>query len=563
MIAPLFLSALACNRAPGPSGSADDSPGPTDSEPTELTLELGLPAQEERSSAHFATAGVCAECHENAETATGMRDSLDQPIGQFDLWKATMMANSARDPLFRAVVSSEVARNPELQEDIEGTCLACHAPLGHQQAGFSGSAGPTLAGLYEGSDTIDALALDGVSCTLCHQIQPDGLGTEASFNAGYVIDPDAKEIYGPHADPFTRPMQNHTGFTPTEGQQILDAGHCGSCHTLYTHTVVDGEFTEGQLPEQTPFLEWQASFYGQEGVTCQSCHLPTTDAQGEIIETRIARNPHGGDFSIDERQPFGRHIFRGGNVFMLRLLRDNAEALQPRADQAAFDAQIEQELAFLGNASATLTLRAASEGVRVEVGNLGGHKLPSAHPARRAWLQIQVLDGAGEVLLASGLVDEQGRIVDGAGNVLALEQVGGAPLGHLERVESAEQVQIYQSLMLDTAGAWTWDLLAGSTYGKDNRLLPAGWDAARASELGVAPVGVDGDADFAGGGDSLLIALPEGAATVKVALVYQSVSPRYIAELAVTDTPEIRDFVAMAEADGNQPVVLAQAELAL
>ena len=562
----LILLSLACQTP----ASNQDRDQVTDSQ----TFEEGGPgldlaSQLEVQSEHFATAGVCAECHENADGATAMRDSKGDPIGQYDLWQATMMANAARDPLFRAVVSAEVARNPGLQTEIEGTCLQCHSPMAHQEALFAGTSAPGLADNGAGEGDLAQLGLDGVSCTLCHQIQPDR-GEPASFNAGYTIGEDA-EMFGPHADPFTNPMEMHTGFTPTEGDHILDAGHCGSCHTLNTHTVVDGVFTETSFPEQTPFLEWQVSSFDEAGQTCQSCHMPTTDAYGVEIETRIARNPHGADFGqIDARSPFGRHIFRGGNAFMLSILRDNAEQLKPRASTQAFDAQIARERDFLGNQTAQLTLSAKPvEGdlnISVAVQNLAGHKLPSAHPSRRAWLEVVVLDDAGTVLFSSGTPNADGLLVDMTGTPLPSEAIGGEVHPHHDTLSADTQVQIYQSLMLDSAGEYTWDLLAAASYAKDNRILPQGWDATQAQELGVEAEGIGEDANFIAGSDQasyLLAGLADEATQVRVRLLYQTASPRYVAELARTETPEVLDFLKMYQAADKAPEVLAESVISL
>ena len=50
---------------------------------------------------------------------------------------------------------------------------------------------------------IDALAQDGVSCTVCHQIAPDRLGTRDSFNGNFVVaapGPDGmRQAFGPLA----------------------------------------------------------------------------------------------------------------------------------------------------------------------------------------------------------------------------------------------------------------------------------------------------------------------------------------------------------------------------
>lgn len=562
-----FLASLACQTPPvGSTGQP-----PTDSGPQAASSPgLNLAPQSEHQSTDFATAGVCAECHSNADGATAMRDADGNPIGQFDLWQATMMANSARDPLFRAVVSSEVARNPGLQSEIEGTCLQCHAPMAHQQAKLDGESAPGLAASAEGEDLLAQLALDGVSCTLCHQIQPDDLGTAASFNAGFTIGQDA-EIFGPHADPFTHPMEMHTGYTPTQGTHMLDSGHCGSCHTLHTHTIVDGVFTETEFPEQTPFLEWQVSDYDTQGRNCQSCHMPTTDSTGQAIETRIARNPHGADFGqIDPRQPFGQHFFRGGNTFMLAMIRDNAEALNPRASTDAFNAQIARERAFLGTQAASLLVSPSTSGsdlnLSVRVENLAGHKLPSAHPSRRVWLEVVVLDRAGAVLFSSGTVNGDGQLVDMSGDLLANEVSGGSVQDHHQAINDSTQAQIYQSLMVDARGEYTWDLLSAASYAKDNRILPTGWDNDQAQTLGVGPAGVGKDTDFLAGSDSTLYVLrdlAQDAAEVRVRLLYQSVSPRYVLEFSQVDTPEVRDFVKMYQAADKAPEVLAESVTAL
>ena len=46
-----------------------------------------------------------------------------------------------------------------------------------------------------------ALARDGVTCSLCHQIAPDNLGKPESFSGGFLVGED-REIYGPHDDVF-------------------------------------------------------------------------------------------------------------------------------------------------------------------------------------------------------------------------------------------------------------------------------------------------------------------------------------------------------------------------
>src|SRR5210317_1347821 len=107
-----------------------------------------------------------------------------------------MMANTFRHPLFRAKVESEMSRNPHLADVIEDKCLTCHTPMGRTQAIRDGGE------YYSLSDAGNSeLAWDGVSCTLCHQIQGDNFGSKQSFSGNYLISNDRK-IFGPYKQVF-------------------------------------------------------------------------------------------------------------------------------------------------------------------------------------------------------------------------------------------------------------------------------------------------------------------------------------------------------------------------
>ena len=120
------------------------------------------------------------------------------------------MANATRDPFWRAMVAAEVATSPTRQAEIEAKCLRCHAPMTSEIASNHGHA-PEMAHLAQLDTDLGLAGQDGVSCTVCHQIQPDGLGTERSYDGGFVID-GSRRIFGPHADPFTMPMSRIVRF---------------------------------------------------------------------------------------------------------------------------------------------------------------------------------------------------------------------------------------------------------------------------------------------------------------------------------------------------------------
>ncbi|MBC8150098.1 MAG: hypothetical protein H8E97_02295, partial [Bacteroidetes bacterium] len=85
----------------------------------------------------FTGSGKCAGCHGSDPNflasipgqtfpAIAMPGSWD--INPTDFWRSSMMANSAKDPFWRAKVAHEVAVNPGNQAEIEDKSTSLHAP---------------------------------------------------------------------------------------------------------------------------------------------------------------------------------------------------------------------------------------------------------------------------------------------------------------------------------------------------------------------------------------------------------------------------------------------------
>lgn len=601
------------------------------------SLVQGDGAEVEPQPAMVKPAALCARCHSNVDTAVSLRDAAGAAIAPFDLWQGTMMANSARDPLWRAAVAAEVAGTPAAQDAIERKCLSCHAPMatrvgiGAFDADAHGSeAFAELAPRYRVEDgevvrdgawlsamhvldcddatpsdarsgelpasgahghgtatspyALAELARDGVSCTVCHGITPEGLGTEASYTAHFELDSE-RRLFGPHANPFTRPMRPMTGFTPAHGTQLLESAHCGSCHTLETDALTPaGAKTGHTLLEQAPYLEWRNSIFSTETAdgaaapvtaqSCQDCHVRTSDASGTPYATRIARNPAGRDFpGLTQRQPFGNHLVVGGNTMVLELLRDYGGELGATAPPEAFDAAVKATRAQLADDSADVRIEAPYiEGGRfvfdVQVTNRTGHKLPTAHPSRRAWLVARVLGADGAVLFSSGAYDERGRILGADGEPLASEAAGGPIPPHFDRITGPEEVLEYRAVMADAQGAPTHLLLRGAWFALDNRLLPLGWQPEGPDAARTAPAGFVDD-DFVGGTDRVTFDLdpelvdPDAVHAIEVELVHQSYSARWMAELFTHDAPAIARWRDLFERADPRPNLMAKARMEL
>lgn len=530
------------------------------------------PDDEPLAEATFSEGIYCGVCHTNSGKAQAMRDGRGREIAPYDLWRSSAMANSARDPYWQAVVSVEVAATPSRKQEIEQTCNRCHAPMAGTVP--TSPEGQVLAYLKQ-NDEKALLGMDGVSCTVCHQIRDDGLGTADSFTGRFKIGTD-RRAFGPHADPYALPMKEHAGYKPVEGQQLMRSALCGTCHTLITETLnPDGSKTGHQLHEQTAYLEWRNSVYNNErdaaheqAKSCQACHLPVTDEDGQPIRTAIARAPGGEDFApIEPRSPFGRHILVGGNAFLAQLLRDNPEELRVFASEAAFEATIEATRRQLRTRTARISIgdvqrRGEKLRIPVHITNLAGHKLPTGFPSRRVWVRLELRDAADSLIFISGGYDAEGRITDAGGRPLGSEIAGGPVQPHYQFVASPDEVQIYESVMADKQGDVTFTLLRGAGYLKDNRLLPQGWSAEHPDAPVTAPVGIADDLDFAAGGDVVWYEVPvapEASVTIRASLHLQSIGVRHVGEVFRFQTPEVAAFRRMYQNADRTPEILDEA----
>ena len=522
---------------------------------------------------HFAKSSDCALCHSFSKAATAMRDGKNRNVAPYDLWSGSMMANSAVDPYWKAVVSAEIAATPSQKPHIEEVCSRCHAPM----------AAPTLPSpdgevlTFLRDDHAKAgLSKDGVSCTVCHQISGENLGTNTSFTGGFLFNRNS-EIYGPHAAPVTMPMQRHVGFTPMKADHILSSAMCATCHTVITESFDKrGSATHMELHEQVPYLEWRNSIFNDEvdsnkttARSCQSCHVPQSDVDGNAISSKLAHNPSGRDFPfLRPRAPYGRHTFAGGNVFMTQLLRDNRQLLKIATPSEAFDRVVEESRRMLQQGTAKLSvisrpLESSATRITVKIENLSGHKFPTAYPSRRAWLEFVVRDHQGSIVFESGRVNESGQICDGQGRPIATEIAGGPTQPHFDLITNSNQVQIYETFMQDSDEKLTFALLRGSRFKKDNRLLPQGWSNKHPHAEATQPIGISGDDDFLAGMDSVdyELPLPSGRYKIEVRLLFQSLSSRYVAELLEVDTPEVKSFADLYKKANRTPEVIAAASI--
>ena len=501
----------------------------------------------------------CVACHNNLMAPSGE----DVSIGA--AWRSTMMANSARDPYWQAGVRRETIDHPMHSAAIQDECAQCHMPMATQIARAAGDKGEVFTHLpmarRDPSD-LHRLTADGISCTVCHQISNERLGTRESFNGEFVLKPTPPDgvrvIFGPYRIDAGRKaiMRSVTGFVQAEGAHIRQSELCATCHTLITQAFGPNGEVIGSLPEQMNFQEWEHSAFKAEERSCQSCHMPKTP--GPLRAASVLG---------DARDTMSRHLFVGGNAFMVRMLSRYRTELGVEASSAELEATAMATIRQLQEETATIDVSApqvtgGTLAFDIDVRNLTGHKYPTGYPARRTWLHVTVRDAQGRTVFESGAVDATGAI---AGNASDTDALTFEP--HYEEITRADQVQMYEPILGDRDGVPTTGLLTATQYLKDNRLLPRGFDKATADPQ----IAVFGDAardgDFAGAGDRVRyrVSVPlAGPFRVEAELRYQPIGYRWAHNLERYDAPEPKRFVGYYNSmSAGSSVVVATARAAV
>ena len=507
----------------------------------------------------FRTSDRCVACHNGLKTKSGE----DISIG-FD-WRASIMANSSRDPYWQGSVRRESIDHPESQPAIENECSTCHMPLTHFTARSEGREAQIFSHLpltpllgKEGP------AADGVSCSVCHQVEKTSLGTSESFNGNVafatVSDKQNRPEYGPFVvdQGHQRVMRSSTGgMVPQSAEHIRDSALCGSCHTLITKALGQNGKDIGSFPEQMPYVEWLHSDYPKQK-TCQQCHMPEVD---EPVAVTAVYGPL--------RTGMHRHVFVGGNFLMEQMLNDHRDDLKVAALPQELKSARERTIDFLKSQSARVTLQNADEksgrlSFEVRVENLTGHKLPTAYPSRRVWLHVVVEDRNRRVVFESGALNPDGSIV---GNDNDADPHRYEP--HYREISNSQQVEIFEPILGDSHGDVTTGLLSAVGYLKDNRLLPSGFDK-RSAERDIAVVGAAlDDPNFTDKGSVVRYAIETGGAAgpfhARAELWYQPVGFRWAHNLEPYQAAEPQRFVRYYESEAESgaqrsAVVLASAD---
>jgi hypothetical protein len=476
--------------------------------PSETYDNVWVKAGPVTAASQFVTSSQCIGCHDAG--ATGLQFDMTAPnpnganllnLSPFATWRTSPMGLGGRDPVFYAQLASETETfHPQASATVQSVCLGCHGVGGQRQfeidrSGPGGQCEPFLREVARAVPWPDdnpqaalapygALARDGISCAACHHmlpgagpehpallrpenrcvkerqdfLNPDNRGFARTFTGSFLVGPPG-ELFGPFADPKTKPMETALGVKPVHTTAIQSSELCGSCHTVHLPVLV-GEKAVAHIYEQATYPEWAFSAYrtgetpqgklplgaGARAESCQSCHMPSKDAGGTPYRSKIAGIQEHSNFPQAEnalgpeeidlavREGFARHTLVGLNLFFVKMAQQFPDVLgirtqDPMLVSRGLDPLLLTEQAMLDQASsatakiavAKLEQRGGKLAATVKITSDVGHKLPSGVGFRRAFVAFSVLDASGNVLWASGRTNGAGVIVDEQGNPLAGE----------------------------------------------------------------------------------------------------------------------------------------------
>ncbi len=547
----------------------------------------------------FITSDQCLSCHDGQPPNLGpnmyipLSDTTGINLSPYGEWNWSMMGLAGRDPIFYSQIESELNMQPQHADLIQNTCFRCHGVMGQRQFAIDHPTDnfskefPFIKDENDPYFKYGALARDGVSCALCHQIVDDKLPLDSIYTGRFKVSTPGEfekgisYVYGPFEDPAVLAMESSLGMKPVQNDYIKESRLCGGCHTVNLPVFDRTGKQVGNVFEQATYLEWQNSDYqtefgggGKTPKSCQNCHMPTTfpysrPDTGMPLIFRIANIQDQTYPEADHRAPmdsitiplrpeFARHSLLGVNQFALEMFNQfdyilgvrKTDYMTSSKSGLPFAIEVSDRLAKQHTATVEVTgVKETGEGLEatVRVTNLTGHRMPSGVGFRRAFLEFKVIDAHNAAVWPSGATNSVGVIIDGKGKPLPSEFLEVDPKTgeqqyepHYEVITRQDQVQIYQELSKSPEGTFTTSFLNIFEHVKDNRLLPIGWTKSGPSGFkypeATMPHGdVLNDKVFMNGTGSdeitYRVKLPKKivkGARVIATLYYQSIPPYYL-----------------------------------
>ncbi|MCE7988859.1 MAG: hypothetical protein DYG89_47495 [Caldilinea sp. CFX5] len=467
-----------------------------------------------------------------------------------DNFAGSMMANAARDPLFRAAL--QVAnKDAKFGGD---TCIRCHAPNAwlNNRSAIAGDPASTDGRLINAED------LQGVACSTCHRfVPPTAIAGEASGdaaeraaltgpfitgNSAYLVDRNDVRR-GPYSI-------NAAPHAVAQSSYLNTSELCATCHDidnpLLTFDAGAGEFKLNALntaagvddrlfPIERTYSEWKFSTFAGGGVSgldypglkrlsnttngpitvCQDCHMPMITAP----------NANGGP-----ARNLGKHEWAGGSASwqdgIIKAWENVAADTGLNKTQTTANKTLGLEML---KRAAQLDVAIVNGQLEVKITNNTGHKLPTGYAeGRRMWLEIYQLRGPTPVFTSGLMAGVIGPLIKDP-YLKSYEIKLGLTNAHAQNIGRPE-----------IAGEGFHFILNNKVF-QDNRIPPRGFLNSAYASRDMQPVG----ATYADGQywDTTYYPIHPEADSISVRLMYQTATSEYLDFLASEANFTVADAV--------------------
>lgn len=240
----------------------------------------------------YPTAAQCGECHPK----------------HFAEWSVSPHAYAQISPVFNAMQGSVTKLTNGANADF---CIRCHSPVGMALG----------EPVFTANKNRAQASVEGITCIVCHRVNGDSGKVSGRFKLekGDIHAP----VYGPGdgvefervlaesegPDGFfssIKPSPDADGEYPIHGELkssffISQSGLCGTCHDVTS---------PGGFRLEEAFSEYKNSPAAADGVSCQDCHMSTTEgvASDDYEIQPVAILPDG---RATKPRKVSRHFFAG------------------------------------------------------------------------------------------------------------------------------------------------------------------------------------------------------------------------------------------------------------
>jgi hypothetical protein len=327
-------------------------------------------------------------------------------------WKPSAHRYAAMDAAFQKIQSIMAEQNGS---ESTRYCGGCHDPIS----------------LFSGTKNIGVEDLtnlhgyqEGVSCLACHAIRE----TDLQGNANYVVAKPAEYLWQWSDTGLRRVLRDFLIRTyPDEHNKLSKRAYktpeyCAACHKQF----IDQEVNRvGWVQLQNQYDNWKASHWHVEGdpektVECRECHMPLVTSNDPASGDRADYNRSAEDGKHRS------HRFIASNGMMPAILKLEGWEKQAELTEQWLQGKYEiPEIAHKWSRGPIVTIAVDTpEQVRsgetfdvriVLTSNKVGHDFPTGPlDIIQSWVELHVVDEAGNTVFATGRRDEKNFIEPGS-----------------------------------------------------------------------------------------------------------------------------------------------------